>query len=464
MSRPRLLGSGSNPPRLTGPSSIQLQPYGPSRASRMVGILFFMAVGIGALWVGFSVLTGRIEPADPVRLATTPPAQFLGYATQPAPTPWTTPLVDDYVLSQDDRLSLEATRAAVQADLDRIGGEIAQADESRKLALLRRQQELELEREAIGNRLLAIQTEAEAARVTQEAERADAFLQLEARQTAIWTEAQAIVAAGNARATVRAQEIQADKDKADADLAASQAAVYRLAVWIAGTLFVLVMLILSGIAFVFGWPHMVRATMEAQARLQLLRARVAEATQATSESEGDSLLQEWDEAARRGASAAPPADGFGPPPNYPPVRNGGGRGPARNYGNSSRNYGNGSGNYGNSSGITEPPEGNSLGITGNERNSYGNYGNSEGIEAQQDNERERVVSALGHYLTAEQLAQLPLNSAQPPAWAVTVIRQMAADKVRRNNIAVLFGYSGRNYDNLRLALDGGVAAAETEDP
>ena len=101
----------------------------------------FVMILIGAfsfgVWMVARVTLGTPTTNGPAKLAGTP------MPTSLAPTPWTTPLVSDYVLEQENRVRLEATKAAVQASIDLMDEEIPQADESRKFALLRRQQELE---------------------------------------------------------------------------------------------------------------------------------------------------------------------------------------------------------------------------------------------------------------------------------------------------------------------------------
>jgi len=86
-------------------------------------IVFVALIASPFVWSAIQIISGDVPAQQPARLATTP------YATIPAPTPMTTPLVSDYVMSQDvrldgeaARLDLELTREAAQAEADRVAG------------------------------------------------------------------------------------------------------------------------------------------------------------------------------------------------------------------------------------------------------------------------------------------------------------------------------------------------------
>ena len=403
------------------------------RFSLAMTLLGTFAFGI---WMLVQAMAGTAASNGPAKLAGTP------MPTSLAPTPWTTPLVSDYVLEQENRVRLEATKAAVQASIDLMDEEIRQADESRKFALLRRQQELELDRDEITNRLLELAAQEEGARVPAEAQRLANNVELDARATQIAQDAQVIIQEGNAQATVRAQDIALDLAEAEAKEAEADAILYYSLVVFLVVLGVIGLGIVVALAYIAIYPNLRRVKLEERGRAQLGLSR---------EEEVALLTENFFKEARRRAVIVPSHGSTGEVVEETPSV------PIRQRGNAAPTPDGNYGNYGGIPVIPPSPEGNSSSNYGNSPvipvtppAITGNAGNSDS----NSDERERIVSALGHYLTAEQLAQLPLNSTAAPAWAVRVIRKMASERVRRNNIAVLFGYTGRNYDNLRIVLDG----------
>jgi hypothetical protein len=126
----------------------------------------------------------------------------------------TTPDVSDYVLLQDDRVATDGERLALELERDRVSAQIteldrriAQADEQQQLGLLRQQQQLEIDRQAIDNQILEwnaerdarladAEAEAHAAALdaTAESQTAQAIRELaEARSAQAWAETSATI-------------------------------------------------------------------------------------------------------------------------------------------------------------------------------------------------------------------------------------------------------------------------------
>lgn len=211
-------------------------------------------------WAAFRVISG-IDPAQqPPRLATTP------YATMPAATPMTTPLVSDHVLLQDARvdtetarLDLELTREAAQAEADRAAAIISGIDTQRGLEMARIAQQQELERQDMANERLRLALLEEQGFATRAAEQAAINMQLAAMSTTDAIEAAGIVRVAQAQATATTIAAQA------ATLAAVERRNSGLAI---------LTLIVAGAAVVglFSWgvvkayPHAVRVITEANMR------------------------------------------------------------------------------------------------------------------------------------------------------------------------------------------------------
>jgi hypothetical protein len=221
-----------------------------------LGLIAFVPL----FWSAVQLISGDLPKQQPARLATTP------YATMPAPTPMTTPLVSDHVLLQDARVDTEAarldlalTQEAAQAEADRIAGIIYATDSQRALELARIAQQQELERQEAANRRFELVVSEEEGRVTREAEQAAIIMQLNATATAYNQDAEGIIAVAEAQATATAIAAQAATVEAvarrDSGLAALTLALLVTAV---------VGLVLFGA--VKAYPHAVRVITEANMR------------------------------------------------------------------------------------------------------------------------------------------------------------------------------------------------------
>ena len=253
-------------------------------------VIILLSVFTLFVWMSVRAISGTAASNGPAKLAGTP------MPTSLAPTPWTTPLVSDYVLEQENRVRLEATKAAVQASIDLMDEEIRQADESRKFALLRRQQELELDRDEITNRLLDLAAQEEEARVTAEAQRLANNVELDARATQIAQDAQVIIQEGNARATARSQDIAVDLAEAEATEAAADAILYYSLVVFLVVLGLMGLVIVGALAYIAIYPNLSRVKLEERGRTQLGLSR---------EEEVALVAEDFFEGARRRAVIVP---------------------------------------------------------------------------------------------------------------------------------------------------------------
>lgn len=226
-------------------------------------VILLLSVFTLFVWMSVRAISGTAETNGPAKLASTP------VATSLAPTPWTTPLVSDFVLGQEDRVGLEATKAAVQASLDRVNAEIWQADESRKLFLLRQQQEYELEGDRIANRLLELAAQEQEARVTAEAQWLANKVELDARGTRIAQDAEGIILNSNARATEQAQIIAIDLAETEAKEAEADAILYYSLVVFLVVLGVIGLGIVAALAYIAIYPNLSRVKLEERGRTQL---------------------------------------------------------------------------------------------------------------------------------------------------------------------------------------------------
>lgn len=222
----------------------------------VLGLIAFVPL----FWSAVQLVSGDLPAQQPARLATTP------YATTIAPTPMTTPLVSDYVMSQDTRLDGEAarldlalTQEAAQAEADRIAGIIYATDSQRALELARIAQQQELERQDVANERLRLALLEEQGFATRAAEQAAINMQLAATATASHNMAAGIVQVAQAQATATAIAAQAATTKAVARRNSGLAVLTlgMVATAVAG-------LVLWGA--VKAYPHAVRAITEANMR------------------------------------------------------------------------------------------------------------------------------------------------------------------------------------------------------
>jgi len=165
-------------------------------------------IGLGLIafvplfWSAVQLVSGDVPAQQAPRLATTP------YATMPAATPMTTPLVSDHVLLQDARVDTEAarldlalTQEAAQAEADRIAGIIFATDSQRALELARIAQQQELERQDVANERLRLALLEEEGEATRTARQAEIVMGLNATATAYSQDMAAIIQIAQAQAT-----------------------------------------------------------------------------------------------------------------------------------------------------------------------------------------------------------------------------------------------------------------------
>jgi len=223
-------------------------------------IVFVALIASPFVWSAIQIISGDVPAQQPARLATTP------YATIPAPTPMTTPLVSDYVMSQDvrldgeaARLDLELTREAAQAEADKAAAIISGIDTQRGLEMARIAQQQELERQDTANERLRLALLEEQGFATRAAEQSAINMQLAATSTANAIEAAGIVRVAEAQATATTIAAQA------ATLAAVErrnSGLAALTLIIAGAAVV----VLISWGMVKAYPHAVRVITEANMR------------------------------------------------------------------------------------------------------------------------------------------------------------------------------------------------------
>ena len=223
-------------------------------------------IGLGLIafvplfWSAVQLVSGDLPAQQPARLATTP------YATMPAPTPMTTPLVSDHVLLQDARVDTEAarldlalTQEAAQAEADKAAAIISGIDTQRGLEMARIAQQQELERQDVANERLRLALLEEQGFATRAAEQAAINMQLAAMSTTDAIEAAGIVRVAQAQATATTIAAQA------ATIAAVErrnSGLAALTLIIAGAAVV----VLISWGMVKAYPHAVRVITEANMR------------------------------------------------------------------------------------------------------------------------------------------------------------------------------------------------------